>query len=117
MNFQQLLQVLDLIELSIKQFLSPVLTLLVENRHGGALCELAAVMPGLLRYECWEVRDCALSLLLACTDIAFVSKFIISLYMSAAEHRPPINDAMYSDPELSPSILGCRREFTVKHHQ
>lgn len=67
---------LDLVEMSTKKFLSPDMTLLVESKHGSALSEMTSLMQRFIQHEDWEVRDSALSLLLACTDIAFVSKCI-----------------------------------------
>ncbi|XP_049869469.1 uncharacterized protein LOC126369205 isoform X2 [Pectinophora gossypiella] len=69
---KQLLQALDLIDLSIQQFLSPDLALLIASRRGSTLNEIAAVMSSYLQHPEWEVRDSALHLLLSCTELAYV---------------------------------------------
>lgn len=66
---------MDLIDISIKKFLSPDMTLLVESQQGSALNEIGCVMKTFIKHEDWELRDSALSLLLTCTEIAFISKY------------------------------------------
>lgn len=70
---------LDLIDLCMKKFLSPNMTLLVESRQESTLTVIGAVMKTYIHHEDWEVRDSALNLLLSCTDLSFISKCLINI--------------------------------------
>ncbi|PZC82241.1 hypothetical protein B5X24_HaOG210797 [Helicoverpa armigera] len=69
---KQIVQVLDLIDLCVKKFLCPNMTLLVEIRQESTLTVIGEVMRTYMHHEDWEVRDSALNLLLTCTDISFI---------------------------------------------
>ncbi|GBP68257.1 hypothetical protein EVAR_48623_1 [Eumeta japonica] len=66
------MQVLDLVNLTVKKFLPPDLSLLMESKSGSALMEIAEVISAGMIAQEWEVRDSAMHLLLTCTEISFV---------------------------------------------
>ncbi|XP_068632250.1 uncharacterized protein cry isoform X2 [Battus philenor] len=68
----ELVQTIDLINLSVNKFISPDMTLLVESKSGSSLTEIGTMTKEYVQHEDWEVRESALSLLLTCTDISFV---------------------------------------------
>uniref|UniRef100_A0A2A4J5M7 Uncharacterized protein n=1 Tax=Heliothis virescens TaxID=7102 RepID=A0A2A4J5M7_HELVI len=72
LDTKQVVQVLDLIDLCVKKFLCPNMTLLVEIRQESTLTVIGEVMKTYMHHEDWEVRDSALNLLLTCTDISFI---------------------------------------------
>ncbi|CAH2037077.1 unnamed protein product, partial [Iphiclides podalirius] len=67
-----LVQTLDLIDISIKKFLCPDMTLLIENKDESSLAEIGAITKEYIQHQEWEVRDSALILLLSCTQLSFV---------------------------------------------
>lgn len=73
-HFQQVIKVLDLIDICVKKFLSPNMTLLVESRQDSTLNEIGALMRTYLQHDDWEVKDSALNLLYSCIDVAYISK-------------------------------------------
>lgn len=66
---------LNVIAVTVKKFLQPNLSLLMESRPGSAFDELGQLVYTKLQDRSWEVRDSALELLLVCTEISFISKF------------------------------------------
>ncbi|KAJ8729885.1 hypothetical protein PYW07_016923 [Mythimna separata] len=99
LNTKQIVQVLDLIDLCMKKFLSPNMTLLVESRQESTLTVIGAVMKMYMLHEDWEVRDSALNLLLSCTDISFIK--YIPLQKVISEHNLMVCAATIAlaDPE------------------
>lgn len=73
-TFQQIVKILDLINICIKNFISPDMALLVESRQDSTLTEVGALMKTYLQHDDWEVKDSALNLLFTCIDVAYVSK-------------------------------------------
>ncbi|KAJ0177424.1 hypothetical protein K1T71_007433 [Dendrolimus kikuchii] len=105
---KQLLQVMDLIDLSIKKFLSPDMTLLVESQQGSALNEIGGVMKALIQHEDWEVRDSALSLLLSCTEIAFVKYVPLQKLICENDLISLAIQAAFSDTEFYAQITALK---------
>lgn len=70
------MQVLDILDICMKKFLSPSMTLLIDvnSTPSNTLNEIGKVILLYTQHEDWEVRDSALNLLKSCTEIAFVSK-------------------------------------------
>lgn len=75
--FQGLVQTIDLINLSVRNFLSPDMRLLVESDSGSSLSEIGVMTKEYMQHPDWEVRESALSLLLSCADVSFVSMYIL----------------------------------------
>ncbi|CAH0579482.1 unnamed protein product [Chrysodeixis includens] len=72
LNSKQVIKVLDLIDICVKKFLSPNMTLLVESRQDSTLNEIGTLMKTYLQHDDWEVRDSALNLLYSCIDVAYI---------------------------------------------
>lgn len=66
------MQALDLINITVKKFLSPDLNLLMESKTGSALNEIGETIRIHMSSQDWEVRDSALQLLFTCTEMAFI---------------------------------------------
>ncbi|XP_063837827.1 uncharacterized protein LOC135086934 isoform X1 [Ostrinia nubilalis] len=95
-----LIQALNLIDLSIKNFLSPDLSLLVESKNGSTLYEIGKVVRSFMYHEEWEIRDSALQIVLSCTDVAYVKyvplqKLILQNSLIAEAARIVIDDNEY----------------------
>ncbi|XP_075973891.1 integrator complex assembly factor Brat1-like [Anticarsia gemmatalis] len=71
---KQVAQVLDLVDICVKKFLSPNMSLLVESKctQDSTLNEIGGVIKLYTQHEDWEVRDSALNLLNSCTEISFI---------------------------------------------
>ncbi|XP_013172446.1 PREDICTED: uncharacterized protein LOC106121356 [Papilio xuthus] len=63
---------LNVIAITIKKFLPPNLSLLMDSKPGSAMHELGKLIYMKLHDFHWEVRDSALELLLVCTEISFI---------------------------------------------
>ncbi|XP_021184295.3 uncharacterized protein LOC110372089 [Helicoverpa armigera] len=105
---KQIVQVLDLIDLCVKKFLCPNMTLLVEIRQESTLTVIGEVMRTYMHHEDWEVRDSALNLLLTCTDISFIK--YIPLQKVISENRLMIfaAKAALTDPQYYSQSTGLR---------
>lgn len=75
--FQLLLQALSLLDWTIKKFLSPDLTLLVDIKNGSTIQEMGKEIRAYLTHEEWEVRDSALQIVLTCTQVSYISKYYL----------------------------------------
>lgn len=73
--FQFTVTALNVIMVTVKKFLQPNLSLLMESRPGSAIDDLGHLVYAKLQDRSWEVRDSALELLLVCTEISYISKF------------------------------------------
>ncbi|XP_026728999.1 uncharacterized protein LOC113494749 isoform X3 [Trichoplusia ni] len=72
LNTKQIVKILDLINICIKNFISPDMALLLESRQDSTLTEVGALMKTYLQHDDWEVKDSALNLLFTCIDVAYV---------------------------------------------
>ncbi|XP_032520221.2 uncharacterized protein LOC116772216 [Danaus plexippus] len=63
---------LNVITITVKKFLPPTLSLLMESKPGSSMDELGELIYMKLNDFQWEVRDSALELLYVCTDICFI---------------------------------------------
>ncbi|XP_053620353.1 uncharacterized protein LOC128680898 [Plodia interpunctella] len=63
---------LTVLAFSVKKFLTPNLSLLLESTPGSAVHEIGSLIHLKMNDEDWEVRDSALELLFVCTDISFI---------------------------------------------
>ncbi|CAH2037076.1 unnamed protein product, partial [Iphiclides podalirius] len=63
---------LNVIAVTVKKFLPPNLSLLMDSRPGSSMHELGKLIYMKLHDYDWEVRDSALELLLVCTEISFI---------------------------------------------
>ncbi|KAJ8728372.1 hypothetical protein PYW08_016757 [Mythimna loreyi] len=63
---------LKVIGLTMKKFLQPNLTLLVDAQPGGSIHDLGKLIYRKMQDRHWEIRDTALELLYICTDIAYI---------------------------------------------
>ncbi|PZC82243.1 uncharacterized protein LOC110372088 isoform X1 [Helicoverpa armigera] len=63
---------LKVIALTVKKFLQPNLTLLMDSKPGTALHDLGKSIYLKMQDRHWEVRDTALELLQLCTEIAYI---------------------------------------------
>ncbi|KAJ0177423.1 hypothetical protein K1T71_007432 [Dendrolimus kikuchii] len=63
---------LNVIAVSIKKFLPPNLSLLLDSKPGSSMHELGKLMYMKMHDLYWEVRDSALELLHVCTEISYI---------------------------------------------
>ncbi|CAH0579481.1 unnamed protein product [Chrysodeixis includens] len=63
---------LKVIGLTVKKFLQPNLSLLMESKPGSAIDELGKLIYMKMQDRNWEIRDTALELLLVCTEISYI---------------------------------------------
>lgn len=70
---------LNVISITVKKFLPPNLSLLMESKPGSTMHELGKLIYMKMHDLNWEVRDSALELLYVVTDISFISKCAITL--------------------------------------
>ncbi|XP_050345857.1 uncharacterized protein LOC126770497 [Nymphalis io] len=63
---------LNVIEMTVKKFLPPNLSLLLDSKPGSPMHELGKLIYMKMNDFHWEVRDSALELLYVCTDISFI---------------------------------------------
>ncbi|CAH2037070.1 unnamed protein product, partial [Iphiclides podalirius] len=63
---------INVIAMTVKKFLPPNLSLLMDLKPGSSMHELGKLIYIKLHDNDWEVRDSALELLLVCTDISFI---------------------------------------------
>ncbi|KAM3959213.1 uncharacterized protein ACR2FA_006752 [Aphomia sociella] len=63
---------LNILTLTVKKFLPPSLSLLMETKPGSAVHDIGKLIYTKMHDLHWEVRDSALELLFVCTDFAFV---------------------------------------------
>ncbi|XP_072931686.1 uncharacterized protein [Epargyreus clarus] len=63
---------LNVITLTVKKFLPPNLSLLLETKPGSCMHELGKLIYMKMHDYNWEVRDSALELLLVCTEISYI---------------------------------------------
>lgn len=74
MVFQFVIAALNTITVTVKKFLPPNLSLLLESRPGYAMDHIGKLIYMKLHDLSWEIRDSALELLLVCTEISYISK-------------------------------------------
>lgn len=79
-HFQFVVVSLKVIGLTVKKFLQPNLSLLVDAQPGGSIHDLGKLIYRKMQDRHWEIRDTALELLHICTDIAYISMWF--LYVS-----------------------------------
>ncbi|XP_035433329.2 uncharacterized protein LOC118264800 [Spodoptera frugiperda] len=108
LNTKQTVQVLDLIDLCMKKFLSPNMTLLVESRQESTLTVIGAVMKTYIHHEDWEVRDSALNLLLSCTDLSFIKYIPLQKVISENNLMIYAAKAALTDPEYYVQCTGLK---------
>ncbi|CAH0579484.1 unnamed protein product [Chrysodeixis includens] len=108
LNSKQIVKSLDLIDICVKKFLSPNMSLLVESQQDSTLNEIGALMKTYLQHDEWEVKDSALNLLCSCTEICFIK--YIPLQKVIRE-----NDLMFfaanmalADPEFYVQTMGLK---------
>ncbi|KPJ17653.1 hypothetical protein RR48_07141 [Papilio machaon] len=104
-----LVQTIDLINLSVRNFLSPDMQLLVESHSGSSLSEIGAMTKEYMQHPDWEVRESALSLLLSCTDVSFVKyiplqKVISSNHLMLLAATSALSEA---EPYAQATALQC----------
>ncbi|CAK1596487.1 unnamed protein product [Parnassius mnemosyne] len=94
---------LNMIAMTVKKFLPPNLSLLMESKPGSAMHELGKLIYVKLHDFQWEVRDSALELLLVCTEISFI-KF------------PPFQDQITSNKliDVAATLALNDHEFYVR---
>ncbi|XP_013199864.1 uncharacterized protein LOC106142595 [Amyelois transitella] len=63
---------LNVLALSVKKFLTPNLSLLLESTPGSAVYEIGSLINTKMNDLRWEVRDSALELLFVCTDLSYI---------------------------------------------
>lgn len=63
---------LNVIILTVKKFLPPNLSLLMDSKPGTAIHDLGKLIYMKMHDRNWEIRDTALELLHVCTDISFI---------------------------------------------
>ncbi|XP_013190980.1 uncharacterized protein LOC106135277 [Amyelois transitella] len=100
---------LNVLAFSVKKFLTPNLSLLVESTPGSAVHEIGSLINVKMNDEHWEVRDSALELLFVCTDISFIKyppfqKQIIKENLINAAAAIAVNDQEYY---VQASALKC----------
>lgn len=78
---------LNVIAMTVKKFLPPNLSLLLESKPGSSMDELGKLIYMKMHDLSWEVRDSALELLLVCTEISFVSKYTLTIGVTP-KNRP-----------------------------
>ncbi|CAH0701026.1 unnamed protein product [Spodoptera exigua] len=108
LNTKQIVQVLDLIDLCMKKFLSPNMTLLVESRQESTLTVIGAVMKTYMHHDDWEVRDSALNLLLSCTDLSFIKYIPLQKVISENNLMIYAAKAALTDPEYYVQSTGLK---------
>lgn len=68
---------LKVIGLTVKKFLQPNLSLLMDSKPGGSIHDLGKLIYMKMHDRHWEIRDTALELLQICTEIAYISKYCV----------------------------------------
>ncbi|XP_035433328.2 uncharacterized protein LOC118264799 [Spodoptera frugiperda] len=63
---------LKVIGLTVKKFLQPNLSLLMDSKPGGSIHDLGKLIYMKMHDRHWEIRDTALELLQICTEIAYI---------------------------------------------
>ncbi|XP_059051549.1 uncharacterized protein LOC131846300 [Achroia grisella] len=70
--FKFVVTALNIITLTVKKFLPPNLSLLMEAKPGSSLHDIGQLIYTKMHDMHWEVRDSALELLYVCTDFAYI---------------------------------------------
>ncbi|KAI8436262.1 hypothetical protein MSG28_004309 [Choristoneura fumiferana] len=100
-----LIQVIELINVSVRKALSPELALLLQSARGGSLREVGGAARDMLQRTEWEAREAALNLLHSFIEIAYV-KFI-PLRSVISEHGLVLAAARAALRDPAPRARAC----------
>lgn len=109
---------LNLITITVKKFLPPSLSLLMESIPGSAIHDLGQLIFEKLHDRNWEVRDSALELLLVCTELSFVKyipfqKQIIDNKLMTVAAAIGLNDMEFYAQTSALRCLGAASKVTA----